>query len=345
MSVGDGRALPGSSAAPKAMVSLRAVEVADYPAVAELHNRVNSSAPPVSAEMIAHFVRTGDPDRPMRQVVAVEAEEPVGLGVLGSSRVSPASTLIIAVEEPYRRRGIGTALLAWLAAGLDSPRLVSVHVSEDCPAGIAFAHRQAFEERSRVFPSVLDLNRFEPRRFARHRDAAERAGIRFATFAEVDSAEMRHKIHALQTACEADVPTPERLKPRTFPDWEEACLHAPWFRPDLLVLALAEDLPVALSYLSMKPGGGGYNWFTGVAADNRGHGLGTAIKVELLGRAKAAGIREVSTDNHSKNAAILAVNERLGYEPQPGVIEFMGTLAPRSLTTRGPGASDISKRR
>jgi GNAT superfamily N-acetyltransferase len=104
--------------------------------------------------MTAHFVRTGDPDRPTRQVVAEERGVGVGLGVLGASRINPASTLIIAVDEMYRRRGIGTALLAWLAGKLDSPRLVSASVSEESPAGIAFAQRQGFEERSRTFPSV-----------------------------------------------------------------------------------------------------------------------------------------------------------------------------------------------
>jgi hypothetical protein len=40
----------------------------------------------------------------------------------------------------------------------------------------------------------------------------------------------------------------------------------------------------------------------------------------------------VSTDNHSNNPPILAVNARLGYERRPGVIQFMGTLTPASST-------------
>lgn len=315
-----------------ALVSLRAIEAADYPVIAELHNRVNPWAPPVSAEMIAHFVRTGDPERPTRQVVAEEREEPVGLGVLGASRNYPASTLIIAVDEAYRRRGIGTALLAWLAGNLDAPRLVSASVSEECSAGIAFAQRQGFEERSRKFPSVLDLTRFEPGRFARYLQTAQASGVRFTTFAAADSVRMRHQIHELHAATEADVPTPKGILPVGFQEWQAAWLQAPGFRPDLLALALADDRPVALSYVTDRPGGGGYNAFTGVADDYRGRGLGMAIKVEALRLAKAAGMREVSTDNHSNNPPILAVNARLGYERRPGVIGFMGILAPASST-------------
>jgi mycothiol synthase len=316
------------------MVSLRTIEAGDYPAIAEFHNRLNPWAPPVSAEMIAHFVRTGDPDRPTRQVVAEEREEMVGLGVLGASRINPASTLIIAVDEMYRRRRIGTALLAWLVDKLASPRLVSASVSEECPAGIAFAQRRGFEERSRTFPSVLDLKGFEPRIFANYLRAAKATGVRFTTFAAADSVSMQHQIHQLHTASEADVPTPEQLRPVSFGEWKAAWLDAPWFRPDLLAIAVVGDRPVALSYVTDRPGGGAYNAFTAVARDYRGRGLGTAIKVEALRLAKAAGMSEVSTDNHSNNPGILAVNARLGYERRPGVIQFMGTLTPASWTHR-----------
>jgi RimJ/RimL family protein N-acetyltransferase len=205
---------------------------------------------------------------------------------------------------------------------------VSTEVSEDCSAGTDFAQRQGFEERSRKFPSVLDLTRFDPSRFAGYRHAAEAGGLRFTTFAAVDSVEIRHGVHQLQNASQADVPTPEPLQPVTFQEWEAAWLDAPWFRPELLALALDGGRPVALSYVTDRPDGGGYNPFTGVAADYRGRGLATAVKVQALELAKAAGFREVSTDNHSNNGPMLAVNERLGYERQPGVIGFMGTLGP-----------------
>jgi mycothiol synthase len=315
------------------VVALRAVGPADYSAAAALHNRVNPWTPPVSAEMIAHFVRTADPERPNNQVLAEDGHEPIGLGVLIGTRTYPAMTLIVAVDEAYRRRGIGTDLQHWLARRLFSPQLVSAEVSEECPDGIRFALRIGLEERSRKFPSVLDLTRFDPGRFAGYRQAAEAEGLRFTTFAAVDSVEIRHGIHQLQNASQADVPTPEPLQPVTFQDWEEAWLKAPWFRPQLLVLAMAGDRPVALSYVTDRPDGGGYNPFTGVAADYRGRGLATAVKVEALRLAKAAGLQDVPTDNHSNNGPMLAVNERLGYERRPGVIGFMGTLAPELSTT------------
>jgi len=56
---------------------------------------------------------------------------------------------------------------------------------------------------------------------------------------------------------------------------------------------------------------------------HRGRGLGLAVKVEAPRRAKAAGMRELRTDNHSRNAPMLAINTRLGYRRLPGWIEVV----------------------
>jgi mycothiol synthase len=315
------------------MVRLRPQEPADYPALAELLNRVDPSAPPISAEMIAHYAKTADPIRPSAYVLAEEQDALLGLGVLTAGPASPAMTLIIGVDEPYRRRGLGTRLLRWLTDKLDVPRLVQSLVSEQSAAGVAFARHHGFEERFRLFPSVLDLTRFDPSAFAAQRRAAEEAGLLFTTFATVDDAGMRHRIHKLQNALMADVPTPEPLQPVSFRQWEASWLEAPWFRPELLALALAGERPVALSCITVNPDGSAYNFFSGVATDYRGHGLGLAIKVEALQLARTAGFHKVSTHNDTTNAPILAVNERLGYQRQPGDIGFMRTLDPTQDTT------------
>jgi GNAT superfamily N-acetyltransferase len=317
------------------VVPLRKVEEADYPVIAEFHNRVSPWAMPLSPELIAHFVRIGDPHRPTYQVKASDGNEAIGLGVLAASPVTPASTLIVEVDEQYRGRGIGSALLDWLARKLRAPRFVSASVSESCAAGISFAHRHGLEERSRTFPSVLALTGFEPRRFTKYVDEAKSAGVRFTTFAAADSARMRHAIHELHNASQVDVPSAARLLPEPFDEWKVAWLDAPWFRADLLTIALVGPRPVALSYVVDRPGGDGYNAFTGVAGDWRGRGLATATKVESLRLAKAAGMREVSTDNHSNNLSMLAVNARLGYKRRTGVIQFMGTLKPIPRSSSG----------
>jgi GNAT superfamily N-acetyltransferase len=59
---------------------------------------------------------------------------------------------------------------------------------------------------------------------------------------------------------------------------------------------------------------------TGTMPAYRGQGLGLATKVEALRRAKAAGVTEVRTDNHERNAPMLAINRRLGYQTLPAIV-------------------------
>lgn len=94
-------------------------------------------------------------------------------------------------------------------------------------------------------------------------------------------------------------------------------------RPDLLVIGFDGDEPVAVAMVTEFPGGMAYNWMTGVMPSHRGHGLGLAAKVEALRRAKASGIAEVWTENHNRNAPMLAINARLGYEAMPEVIQLV----------------------
>jgi GNAT superfamily N-acetyltransferase len=321
------------------MMRLRPQEPADYPAIAELFHRVNPPAPPASAEIIAHFTRNVDPGRPSAYVVAEEQDALLAFGVLAASPASQVMGLIIDVDEPYRRRGLGTGMLRWLTGRLDVSRRVQSFVSEESAAGVAFARHHGFEERFRVFPSVLDLTRFEPSAFAGQRRSAEEVGLTFTTFAAVDDAGMRHRLHELQNALMADVPRPDTFQPVNFQQWEASWLEAPFFRAELLALAMAGDRPVAMSCITVNPDGSAYNDFTGVAPDYRGRGLGLAIKVEALLLAKASGYGKVSTHNDTNNAPILAVNARLGYQRQPGEIGFERTLAPNHDTTSRAGAA------
>ncbi len=55
---------------------------------------------------------------------------------------------------------------------------------------------------------------------------------------------------------------------------------------------------------------------TGVLPAWRGRGVAVALKVDALRRAREAGYLRVTTDNDERNAAMLAINARLGFEPQ-----------------------------
>ncbi|MFI2101714.1 GNAT family N-acetyltransferase [Isoptericola sp. NPDC019693] len=76
--------------------------------------------------------------------------------------------------------------------------------------------------------------------------------------------------------------------------------------------ALAGDALVAMTFVDVD-GERGETDLTVVARDWRGRGLAAAVKALSLGELRAAGVRRFRTGGAAENAAIIAVNESLGY--------------------------------
>jgi GNAT superfamily N-acetyltransferase len=65
---------------------------------------------------------------------------------------------------------------------------------------------------------------------------------------------------------------------------------------------------------------------TAVLRSHRGRGIATALKQGLLHWAAGHGYRELSTWTQDGNAAMQAVNLKLGYRPRPAVINVWRRL-------------------
>ena len=72
---------------------------------------------------------------------------------------------------------------------------------------------------------------------------------------------------------------------------------------------------------------GAYNVHTGVLRPYRGRGLGLALKLAAISYAQAQGARYLRTNNDSLNAPVLALNQRLGYQSEPGKYSLRARLA------------------
>jgi GNAT superfamily N-acetyltransferase len=240
-------------------------------------------------------------------------------------------TFDIDVDPAHQRIGIGTQLFRQVVDVVrGEPKLV-VFISESSEGGLAFAARNGFVQRSRMFESELSLAAFDPKRFAAGGRRQRDAGIRFSTLAREDSPALRRALHRLAQEVLEDVPTPEPRPPATYEQWEHDRVDGPLGHPDLFVIAFADERPVAFTEIFTTPNGTAYHRLTGVARDYRGRGLGLAVKTVALGLAKDRGIPRVRTENDTPNTHMLAINDELGFKRLPGIIRFDLELA---LATR-----------
>ena len=66
-----------------------------------------------------------------------------------------------------------------------------------------------------------------------------------------------------------------------------------------------------------------YNMFTGVEPTWRGRGIALALKLLAIACARRHGAEHISTNNDSENTPMLAVNRKLGYQPEPGYYRML----------------------
>ena len=227
------------------------------------------------------------------------------------SRRSGQCHVSFAIAPAYRRRGIGSALYACAEqfAQERRARLLYASYSEtpDAPAA-SFLRGRGFEPLERFLPSALDLAAFDPTRFNDAVRRVEAQGIRLRTYAQLgDSLRYRRSLYELEQAARASQPFREvgPYIPASFETWERE--FAGW-DPKAIFLAVAAPGDAWVGVVT------GLEWyFTGVHPDWRGRGLATALKVRCLAEAKRRGMTLTETENHEDNAAMLAVNRKLGF--------------------------------
>ena len=92
--------------------------------------------------------------------------------------------------------------------------------------------------------------------------------------------------------------------------------HDPLLRRDLSHAVVDARARVAAFTLLRVAGRRGWSSMTGVHPDHRRRGLSLTVKAATLRAAARAGVRRCSTGNSDENAAVLALNSRLGYQLQ-----------------------------
>jgi len=235
--------------------------------------------------------------------------------------------LKVLVAPDQRGNGLGARMYS---AALDQARQYGAthlesRVSENDAGSTRFAQKRGFQVERHTFVSTLDLASFDEKCFETLRERV--SGFSFFSLAEAGlTGENKRRLYTLNRATALDNPGNHG----TFPEYdtfEMNIFNAAWFRADTQILAADGDQWVGLAALSIDDEQRyAYNAFTGVLRDYRGRGLAQALKLHTILLAKRAGMRYIRTDNDSQNAPVLAVNRKLGYQPESGSYQLLCTL-------------------
>lgn len=281
--------------------------------------------------------RQEDADRasapvPMRRWTALDGASGEMIGYASAWHMRAAKhRMDLGIDARFRRRGIGSALLATIVDALTASHAATVQAraSDEDADSLRFYERRGFVEIHRVRelwmdPRAADLSPFAdlPRRL-------EAEGIRFVTFAEVASdPEFWAKMTDLQNDVLRDWPDPD-----PDPDFEpvgeaetrlffDQCLMI----PDASFIAMAGGDPVGYTGLGgADPEAGRIeSGPTAVRTDFRGRGVATALKVLAVREARRLGFTRARAQ--SANPAMIRVGEKLGFVPGAAEVRLLRRL-------------------
>ena len=293
-------------------IPIRPTTDADLPRIAELVSEGKED--PTTADQIRDFEARLPADGDLIRLVALDAEgqtQATGSAIRYPHEDPESRKIGLATAKECRRQGYGSALLdALLAAG---GRRFSADVRDDDPASLRFAERRGFVLAEHGFESILDLAAVDETLLNPPTD------LRLLSLAEIGNDEAnRRRLWDLNVETGRDQPGIGDDHFPTYDEWWPMAEGASWFDPEGQLLAADGDEWVGLCAVGAFSPGRFYNLFTGVRRSYRGRGVASALKALAIRHAKGQGGLTIRTNNHSKNAPMLAINRRLGYRPLPG---------------------------
>ena len=257
----------------------------------------------------------------------------VGSVYVGQSAWVPPTTIIlyVAVHPDHQKRGYGRALLerAEATASERGGERTFSWAEETWPRSMRFLDSATYEVVERRWESTLDLQRCDLGRFQDAVDRVVLSGIRITSVASfsAERGDWKRDLHRLYANVEKDVPAPFPIQEVRFEDFAALSLSRR-FVGDGFFVALDGDELVGLTEpqpVDDVPNAIEQN-LTGVRSDYRGRGIALALKSQAAIWAAQAGYTSIRTQNAQSNAAMLAVNDRLGFERKRATIEYLKNL-------------------
>lgn len=265
--------------------------------------------------------------------LARDGDAVVGFAYIGQSPwLEP--TMMIArtrVDPAHERRGYGRELLERAentASDHGADRILG-WAAAPTSRTMRFLEQAGYREIDRNWESTLEIKRCDPDVLRESVDRVTASGIRIVSVADLarERPEWKRDVYLLHAAADADVPARFPTAQISFEDFVAASLGRRML-PDGYLVAIDGDQLVGLT----EPQSVGdrprmiEQDLTGVRSDYRGRGIAKALKAASVLWAASAGYTSIRTENAQSNAAMLAVNDWLGFERAHPTVEVLKTL-------------------
>lgn len=312
----------------------RPFEDADREPIVDAGNRESHPMEQESAAEWRYWERMVDDPHRQRATVTTDAGGLAGTASIAVGmmpRADGAQFVGMSVFKEHRRKGIGTALFAALEAEATRRGVTRLLAGTSAarPFALEFAQKRGFREIGRRIMSFRDLESYDATAWKDAMQRIERERIRFRTFAEIlegkDAAAQERFWRELWEAegpMWDDIPFSTPTPHWPFDRFKKMAVDNPRILRDLSLVAYHGDTIAGYTMTGASHPNDGDTYMTGVARDFRGRGIAMALKVDVLARAKAKGLRAMKTVNDEPNKAMRGVNMKLGYQPVPDHIEL-----------------------
>lgn len=317
---------------------IRSLRGADFSAVADIWNAVHPDAP-TSVEEVRDLYDRIDRTRYVSEWLAAVDSERARVIAYGYYHHAPWAhhpdkyRAGLYVHPDHRRRGVGARVLREILGALEGRRAarVTMWTREDHAPGASLLGRFGFSEYVRDIESRLQVAAADLSELRRHAERIEARGITITTLSD-EMARDPDCLRALyHVHCVIDMSAPQEdpdpPTPLSYLDFLRLEAQHPLTIPDGFFIAKHGDLYVGESYLKRSDGDPTRlnQDLTGVLPLYQRGGIATLLKLQTIAYAQQHGYREIRTFNSSLNAPMLAINKRLGFEPQPAWVGYLKT--------------------
>ena len=247
------------------------------------------------------------------------------------ARADGAQFVGVTVFREHRRRGVGSATVAALEAEAKRRGVTRLLAGTSAakPFALEFATKRGFREIGRRIMSYRELASYDVAPWRSSLEKVEREGVTFRTFTEIlagrDEAGQQQFWRDLWVAegpmCD-DIPFSTPMPHWPYEQFRKMAADNPHILRDLSLVAYQGEAIVGYTMTGDRQGKDGNTYMTGVAREHRGKGIAMALKVDVLARAMAKGLRAMTTVNDEPNKAMRGVNRKLGYQPVPDHVEM-----------------------